>query len=109
MHLSLASKLLPLIWAHLGLPWVFSAIASDSTDEPLAQAFLPCAGAAAEKVTRGTLKAAVERQLSRERTVIFESINGIKGYRRDLNQPTDERCCKHTFYVQKSSVHRMSP
>lgn len=36
---------------------------------------------ASEKNTRGRLKAAVERALTKSTIVIFDSLNNIKGYR----------------------------
>lgn len=45
---------------------------------------LSCADATSEKVTRGTLLSAIDRCLSRRRTVILDTHNGIKGYRYQL-------------------------
>ena len=39
------------------------------------------AGATSEKRTRGQLKAAVDRALSKDKVVVLDSLNGIKGYR----------------------------
>ena len=41
-----------------------------------------CTDAASEKRTRGALKAAADRALIKDRIVIVDSLNYIKGYRR---------------------------
>jgi protein KTI12 len=46
--------------------------------------FPVAADAASEKVARGALMSAIDRALTRKRTVIFDSHNNIKGYRYQL-------------------------
>ena len=43
---------------------------------------MPWPDAASEKKTRGALKAATDRALVKDRVVIVDSLNYIKGYRR---------------------------
>ena len=58
-----------------------------------------CSDAVAEKITRGTFKAAVERALGGEVTVIADSLNYIKGFRYELycvaRGAKTPHCCVH--------------